>query len=159
MVTGRAGFNRPRNSGEGTRPITRYEQRRYAKQLRTSPHRAEMEDEAGPAFAHYVRTDRSGARPVPQDLLDRWIADGWIEPVAVPAWQPPEPVPCLVLDPFGGTGTVGIAAATLGRRAVIVDLSQMYLKQARGRILDELFGVDAGDLEAGTAGLQLAIWE
>jgi hypothetical protein len=159
MVTGRAGFNRPRNSGEGTRPITRYEQRRYAEQLRTSPHRAEMEGEAGPAFAHYTRTDRSGARPVQQELLDKWIADGWIERVAVPAWQPPDPVPCVVLDPFGGTGTVGIAAAALGRRAVIVDLSQTYLKQARGRILGELFGVDAGGLEAGSAGLQLAIWE
>jgi hypothetical protein len=69
------------------------------------------------------------------------------------------PIPCLVLDPFGGTGTVGIAAATLGRRAAIVDLSGAYLAQARGRILDELFDVSAGDLEAGAAGLQLAIWD
>jgi DNA modification methylase len=68
-------------------------------------------------------------------------------------------IPCLVLDPFGGTGTVGIAAAQLGRRAVIVDLSQTYLKQARERILDELFGVDEDDLEAGVAGVQLALWD
>ena len=84
------------------------------------------------------------------------VQTGWVPTCDCPQR---DPVPCVVLDPFGGTGTVGIAAANLGRRAVVVDLSQTYLKQARGRILDELFDVDAGDLEAGAAGLQLAIWE
>ena len=42
LTTGRKGFNRPRAEDEGRRPITRYEQRRYAQQLRASPHRATM---------------------------------------------------------------------------------------------------------------------
>ena len=56
--TGRAGFNRPRRSDEGVHPITRREQRDYAQQLRDSPHRDQMSQEAGSAFEHYVRTDR-----------------------------------------------------------------------------------------------------
>jgi hypothetical protein len=40
MQTGRRGMNRPRGKNEGRRPITRYEQRRYAEQLRmTDPAR------------------------------------------------------------------------------------------------------------------------
>ena len=88
MQTGRAGMNRPRGKSEGQRPITRYEQRHYAAQLRKSPQRAEMESAAGSAFAHYLRTDMSGARPIPDDLLQDWITRGWLDRVAVPKTIP-----------------------------------------------------------------------
>jgi hypothetical protein len=45
-----------------------------------------------------------------------------------------DPVPALVLDPFAGTFTTGLAAQKLGRRAVGVDLSEAYLQQAVKRL-------------------------
>lgn len=39
------------------------------------------------------------------------------------------PVPAIVLDPFGGTGTVAQVANRRGRRAVLVDLNPEYLRQ------------------------------
>jgi DNA modification methylase len=43
------------------------------------------------------------------------------------------PVPQLVLDPFGGSGTVALVAAKMGRRAVSLDLKMEYLQMARER--------------------------
>ena len=40
----------------------------------------------------------------------------------------------LVLDPFVGAGNSGVAALTLGRRFVGVDVSQQYLDTARGKL-------------------------
>ena len=42
--------------------------------------------------------------------------------------------PGVVLDPFGGSGTVGKVAQELGRRAVLVDLSEEYCELAIKRI-------------------------
>lgn len=39
-----------------------------------------------------------------------------------------------VLDPFGGSGTTGIVAEALGRKAVLIELSTKYLGQALKRI-------------------------
>lgn len=44
------------------------------------------------------------------------------------------PVPATVLDPFCGTATTMLAAQKLGRRAVGVDISESYLKQAVKRL-------------------------
>jgi DNA modification methylase len=126
LITGRAGMNRPRGPEEGTRPITRYEQRMYAAQLRASPHRAAMEDEAGDAFAHYLRTDQSGARPIPPSLLSAWLDRGWLAAVNVPVWEPPATVPCVVLDIFAGAGTTGLVAKNHGRRFVGIELNEQY---------------------------------
>jgi site-specific DNA-methyltransferase (adenine-specific)/modification methylase len=40
----------------------------------------------------------------------------------------------LVLDPFMGVGSTGVAAAELGRRFVGIDLEPAYLEAARRRI-------------------------
>lgn len=44
------------------------------------------------------------------------------------------PIGGLVLDPFGGSGTVGIVARQLGRRAVLVELNPDYAAMARERV-------------------------
>lgn len=44
----------------------------------------------------------------------------------------------LVLDPFCGSGTTGVAAARLGRRFVGIDLVESYLNLAVARLKDEL---------------------
>jgi DNA modification methylase len=41
-----------------------------------------------------------------------------------------------VLDPFGGTGTVGLVADVLGRHGISVDLSADYNRLARWRTQD-----------------------
>ena len=45
-----------------------------------------------------------------------------------------EPVPCTVLDPFGGAGTTGLVADRHGRDAVLIDLNPEYVAIARNRI-------------------------
>lgn len=115
----------------GESSMTHYEQRRYAAQLKASPHRRVMEAEAGKtAFAHYLRTDRNGARPIPPALLDEWIEWGWLERVVVPPEpEPLPPVPGIVLDPFFGSGTTGMVARELGVRYIGLDISYVYLHQ------------------------------
>jgi hypothetical protein len=129
LVTGRAGMNRPRGDNEGQRQITRYEQAQYAAQLKASTHRKEMEAEAGSAFAHYIRTDDNGARPIPDKLLAGWLEHNWLVRVDVPgAVTGFAPIPCTVLDPFGGSGTTGAVALELGRHAILCELNEEYLK-------------------------------
>jgi hypothetical protein len=58
--------------------------------------------------------------------------------VTTTGWSPScahdaETVPSVVLDPFAGSGTVGMVAQALGRRAVLIDLNGEYLVQAMGR--------------------------
>jgi hypothetical protein len=50
------------------------------------------------------------------------------------------PVPCIVFDPFAGSGTTGLVARRLGRHFIGLDLSFDYLRdQARSRLeLDRL---------------------
>lgn len=133
-VVGRAGFSRPRGDAEGVRPMTRYEQRQYAAQLKASANKSLMAEQAGSALAHYLRTDRSGARPIPAELLADWIGRGWLTPVTVPTGEPLQPIPCIVLDPFVGSGTTLQVANEHGRRAIGCDLDERNLKLIRGRM-------------------------
>lgn len=44
------------------------------------------------------------------------------------------PIGGLVLDPFGGSGTTGLVAQSLGRRAVLIEINDEYAAAARERI-------------------------
>lgn len=44
--------------------------------------------------------------------------------------------PAVVLDPFGGTGTVAMVARSLGRHGISLDLSADYVRLARWRVFD-----------------------
>lgn len=61
-------------------------------------------------------------------------------PVTVATWWQPgcecdaDIVPCTVLDPFAGSGTVGEVALKLGRRAVLVEASAEYAELIRKRL-------------------------
>ncbi len=61
-------------------------------------------------------------------------------------WQPScscntDTVPCIVLDPFGGSGTVGKVARDLNRKAILIELNAEYIKIARERLrLNEQLG-------------------
>jgi DNA modification methylase len=56
---------------------------------------------------------------------------GWLSSCKCPGASP---VPCLVLDPFGGSGTVGVVANRLGRDAILVELKPEYVEMAERRI-------------------------
>lgn len=45
-----------------------------------------------------------------------------------------EPIPCLVLDPFSGAGTVVMVANQLGRRGLGIELNPEYVEMSRRRI-------------------------
>lgn len=45
-----------------------------------------------------------------------------------------EPVPCMILDPFGGAGTVGLVAARLKHDATLCELNDKYAAMAAKRI-------------------------
>ncbi len=55
-------------------------------------------------------------------------------------WRPsctcpdPSPLPCIVLDPFAGSGTVGLVCRDLKRLGVCCDLKLDYLHMARERL-------------------------
>lgn len=54
-------------------------------------------------------------------------------------WQPTcqcnaDVVPCVVLDPFSGSGTTGVAALTHGRKYIGCDLNPDYIALSRQRI-------------------------
>jgi DNA modification methylase len=46
----------------------------------------------------------------------------------------------IVLDPFGGSGTVGLVARSLGRHAILIELNQDYAQMARERLERALTG-------------------
>lgn len=131
MTTGRAGMNRPRRENEGTRPITRRVQRGEAEQMKQSQNREQMREICGAAFDHYTRTDASGARPLPEDIRQDFLARGWLMPVRQ-CDCPIEPAD-IVLDPFGGSGTTAQVANKFGRKAVLIELNPEYCELAMKR--------------------------
>lgn len=68
------------------------------------------------------------------------------------SWQPScacdagEPVPCVVLDPFAGSGTTGYVAVRLGRSFIGIELNPQYATMASRRIESAapLFAVEHG---------------
>ncbi len=127
MTIGRAGWSRPRRDVEAIRPMSRAEQAAYAEQIRNSPHRETMMREAGgeTTFAHYIRTDRSGARAVPPVLFDRWVNAGWLNRVSIPP-RLARPHRSIVLDPFMGSGTTAQVAIQHGRQYLGCELNPEY---------------------------------
>jgi len=71
-------------------------------------------------------------------------------------WQPTcecketETIPCTVLDPFAGSGTVGWVARSLGRKAILIDLNPIYGDLIRKRAMTDvpdLLSFDEPELE------------
>lgn len=66
-----------------------------------------------------------------------------VKPIALMGWlvRLVTPVGGLVLDPFAGTGTTGMAAMQYGRRAVLIEREAEYLADIRRRVA-HVAGVD-----------------
>ena len=72
-----------------------------------------------------TKTDSTGWAPTSR-ATDRWPPSCACDAGA--------PIPCTVLDPFGGAGTVGLVADQLQRDAVLIELNPAYAEMARARI-------------------------
>lgn len=59
------------------------------------------------------------------------VTTGWRPTCSCP---PDDPVPCTVLDPFGGAGTTGLVADRLGRSAILIELNPEYCAIAERRL-------------------------
>jgi DNA modification methylase len=78
------------------------------------------------------RNEPSATSAMVRGGVNERITLGWQPTCACP---PSDPVPCIVLDPFAGSGTTLLVARALGRHAVGLDLSYNYLHdQARERL-------------------------
>jgi DNA modification methylase len=51
--------------------------------------------------------------------------------------QAGNPIPCTVLDIFGGAGTVGLVADRLNRNSILIELNEQYAKMARQRLIGD----------------------
>ncbi len=84
------------------------------------------------------RRDRGGPNDGPRDA-GIWSGRAGTREYTTVGWQPGckcsagLPVPCTVLDPFGGSGTTGYIASRNGRRAVMIELNPKYAKLAHDR--------------------------
>ena len=83
-----------------------------------------------------------GWRREPHSVGTRLInPDGWVvNNNYSESWRLPDylndlndPIPCTVLDPFGGSGTTGKVALELARNAVLCDLSPEYARLIQSR--------------------------
>ena len=69
------------------------------------------------------------------DTMSRIVEQTW-RPIC--SCNAGDPVPCVVLDPFIGSGTTALVAAKLGRNAIGIDAKAEYLEMAKKRIEDEV---------------------
>lgn len=59
------------------------------------------------------------------------------------SWRPTcqcdaEVVPCVVLDPFAGSGTTGLVARSLGRKVILIELNPQYGKLIKQRAMSNV---------------------
>lgn len=71
-----------------------------------------------------------------------WLCnhERWKQKLAdlAPRYEQLSPAPCVVLDPFNGSGTTGMVAIDLGRHYIGIDLNAEYIEMARRRIAPAL---------------------
>jgi DNA modification methylase len=99
-------------------------------------------DGTGPEFAPLAIAE-SGALPdgpgTHRNMGGRYQAWLDLHPMETTGWRPTckhdcEPVPCVVMDPFFGSGTVGLVAERYGRKTIGIELNPEYVEQAKERI-------------------------
>jgi len=93
--------------------------------------------------------------------LDRPPADAGTTPTTTLGWRPTckcgikETVPCIVYDPFMGSGTVAAVAARLGRNYLGSELNEDYVKnQAEYRVAEGETGITKQEQRAGQLALE-----
>ena len=92
--------------------------------------------ERGPKITRRVNTEN----PPGQSPQGNFATARWDEPPSsrTIGFRPTcdhegEPVSCVILDPFAGSGTVGEVARALGRSAILIEIKEEYAELARKR--------------------------
>ena len=67
-------------------------------------------------------------------LVNHFTTTGWRPSCECDAG---DPIPAVCLDPFAGSGTVGLVADRLGRDAILIEINEGYAELARARIADD----------------------
>ena len=71
-----------------------------------------------------------------EEYVDKLIFKGW-EPTCKCGIK--ETIPCLVLDPFNGSGTTGVVAHLKNADYVGIDLNKKYIELSRKRLQKDIF--------------------
>jgi DNA modification methylase len=74
---------------------------------------------------------------------------GWRPTCPYPRCMPQEPVPCVVFDPFMGSGTVAMVAAQHDRNYVGIELNEEYAQMARERAHNGETGIPVKEARKG----------
>jgi DNA modification methylase len=98
-------------------------------------------EECGAQWARQVKVTRMDHHETTKDgktadgpyAAQSAIRNGAYVDTETTGWEPTcshsgDPRPAVVLDPFAGSGTVGVVANRLSRRAVLIDINAEYLK-------------------------------
>jgi DNA modification methylase len=123
----------------------------WERQVRRAPNPSKWaagEDLSGGAF------DDRTSNPQSSKSMHRNGSDVQGPPPVTTGWDPgceghypsdfwDGPIPATVLDPFAGSGTTGMVAQALNRRAILIDLNGDYLVQAMNRNRDIPLGLGA----------------
>lgn len=97
-----------------------------------------------PTCAHYPYVEKW--REVPPQLKgeDEEAYQERILPVVLMQWQllksweHEATVPCTILDPFGGAGTSAVVARPLGRKSILIELSESYCQLTVKRLRQQM---------------------
>ena len=102
--------------------------------------------ECGAPWARIVDKTRTATRPgndtkITGDRMNDGNRDAQrhVSESRTVGWRPTcgcdagEPVPCVVLDPFGGSGTTGLVGQMMGRDVVLCELNPEYIDIQRDR--------------------------
>jgi hypothetical protein len=120
-------FVRAATSQVGACPACRAPWRRVVERERLIPAPPSGWRENGKRWNQAADTSSVGGRTTTH-------ASGWAPSCSHDAG---DPVPCVVLDPFAGSGTSGLVSERLGRDSILIELSPTYAEMARGRIYGE----------------------
>ena len=85
---------------------------------RTTEAKREVEMNEHPGRSVKSRCNSDRLEPAPKKTA------GWKPGCACNAG---DPIPCTVLDPFGGRGTTGVQALELGRNSILIELNPVYV--------------------------------
>jgi DNA modification methylase len=148
METGRAGWNRERHGPARHR----LKGRETELSARIAAALQGHEDEADELWSrtrweHWVRPDAGGVRVPPPEAM-AILVERFGLPAAVPSelieaeavgWSScacaePDYAPGVVLDPFAGLATTGLAALRCGRSFIGIELSPAYAEMARAKL-------------------------
>ena len=115
--------------------------------------RQKVLEDARKAWVRWSKSFRTAEEPaIPRPTVQDLAYDSECKRIRdervrlVKKWKPLARVPCIVLDPFAGSGTVGQVARDLGRSAILIEIKSEYVELAKRRcgiVVDPPEGVEA----------------